>query len=54
MFNSPTLAKYGLGRISNVDLARLPVARIPHTSERSRTRLWLKEQGIRKLVSIVS
>ena len=41
------------GRIANVDLARLPVARIPHTSERSRTRLWLKEQGIRKLVSIV-
>lgn len=41
------------GRISNLNLARLPVARIPHTSERSRTRLWLKEQGIRKLVSIV-
>jgi pilus assembly protein CpaE len=42
------------GRIPNVELTRLPVARIPHTSERSRTRLWLKEQGIRKLVSIVS
>ncbi|VAW34564.1 hypothetical protein MNBD_CHLOROFLEXI01-4531 [hydrothermal vent metagenome] len=41
------------GRIANVNLTRLPVARIPHTSERSRTRLWLKEQGIRKLVSIV-
>ena len=41
------------GRIPNMDLTRLPVARIPHTSERSRTRLWLKEQGIRKLVSIV-
>ncbi|WP_420643099.1 response regulator [Candidatus Leptofilum sp.] len=41
------------GRIQEVDLTRLPVARIPHTSERSRTRLWLKEQGIRKLVSIV-
>lgn len=40
------------GRIPNVNLTRLPVARIPHTSERSRTRLWLKEQGIRKLVSI--
>ncbi|MCA9918885.1 MAG: response regulator [Anaerolineales bacterium] len=41
------------GRIQNVDLTRLPVARIPHTNERSRTRLWLQEQGIRKLVSIV-
>ena len=41
------------GRIEEINLTRLPVARIPHTSERSRTRLWLKEQGIRKLVSIV-
>ena len=42
------------GRIPELNLAHLPVARIPHTSERSRTRLWLKEQGIRKLVSIVA
>ncbi len=42
------------GRTANVDLTQPSVARIPHTSERSRTRLWLKEQGIRKLVSIVS
>jgi pilus assembly protein CpaE len=42
------------GRINQTDLTRLPVAHIPHTSERSRTRLWLKEQGIRKLVSIVA
>jgi pilus assembly protein CpaE len=41
------------GRIQNFDMTRVPVARIPHTNERSRTRLWLKEQGIRKLVSIV-
>ena len=41
------------GRTNQTDLTRLPVARIPHTSERSRTRLWLQEQGIRKLVSIV-
>lgn len=41
------------GRIQDIDMTRLPVARIPHTSERSRTRLWLKEQGIRKLVSLV-
>ena len=40
------------GRIDNLTLTRLPVARIPHTSERSRTRLWLKEQGIRKLAAI--
>ncbi|MCA9926120.1 MAG: response regulator [Anaerolineales bacterium] len=37
----------------NVTLARVPVARIPHTNERSRTRLWLKEQGMRKLVSVM-
>lgn len=41
------------GRIHEIDMTRLPVARIPHTNERSRTRLWLQEQGIRKLVSIV-
>lgn len=41
------------GRIQEISLTRLPVARIPHTNERSRTRLWLQEQGIRKLVSIV-
>jgi len=39
------------GPVGNVKLARVPVARIPHASARSRTRLWLKEQGIRKLVS---
>ncbi len=31
------------GRMENITLTRLPVARIPHTSERSRTRLWLKQ-----------
>lgn len=40
------------GAVGNVKLARVPVARIPHASERSRTRLWLREQGIRKLVSV--
>ena len=34
------------------ELIRLPVAHIPHTSERSRTRLWVKEQGLRKLMSV--
>jgi pilus assembly protein CpaE len=42
------------GRIDNIQLARVPVARIPHAGERSRTRLWLKEQGMRKLVSLLS
>lgn len=41
------------GAVSNVELSRIPVARIPHTSERSRTRLWLKEQGMRKMVAII-
>ncbi|HFE67199.1 MAG TPA: response regulator [Chloroflexi bacterium] len=41
------------GAITNVELSRIPVARIPHASEQSRTRLWLKEQGMRKMVSIM-
>lgn len=36
-----------------INLPRMPIARIPQTSERSRTRLWLKEQGMRKLMSVV-
>lgn len=39
---------------TSVELARVPVARIPHTSERSRTRLWLRDQGLQKLVSVIS
>jgi CheY-like chemotaxis protein/MinD-like ATPase involved in chromosome partitioning or flagellar assembly len=34
------------------ELIRLPIAHIPHASERSRTRLWVKEQGLRKLMSV--
>jgi CheY-like chemotaxis protein/MinD-like ATPase involved in chromosome partitioning or flagellar assembly len=34
------------------ELSRLPVAYIPHTNERSRTRLWVKEQGLQKLMSV--
>ncbi len=41
------------GEVEGVQLARVPVARIPHASERSRTRLWLQEQGLHKLVSVV-
>ena len=40
------------GRVGNVKLACVPVARIAHAGEHSRTRLWLKEQGIHKLVSV--
>lgn len=40
------------GPVHDVKLACMPIAHIPHTSERSRTRLWLREQGIRKLVSV--
>lgn len=36
-----------------VPLSRIPIARIPQTSERSRTRLWLREQGMRKLMSVM-
>ncbi|MCB8965947.1 MAG: response regulator [Ardenticatenaceae bacterium] len=42
------------GNVSNgVDLNRVPVARIPHANEQSRTRLWLRDQGIQKLVSVM-
>jgi hypothetical protein len=42
------------GTVANVRLARVPVARIPHANERSRARLWLREQGMRKLVSVMT
>lgn len=41
------------GAAPKPQLSRIPVARIPHTSEQSRTRLWLKEQGMRKMVSVM-
>lgn len=41
------------GPVKNVELSRVPVARIPHANERSRTRLWLRDQGMEKLVSIM-
>jgi MinD-like ATPase involved in chromosome partitioning or flagellar assembly len=40
------------GEIKGVKLTRVPVARIPHTTERLRTRLWLTEQGLQKLVNV--
>lgn len=43
------------GRVNNaVDIVRVPVARIPRTNEQSRTRLWLRDQGIQKLVSVMT
>ncbi|MCP4423667.1 MAG: response regulator [Chloroflexi bacterium] len=41
------------GPVDDVKLTRIPTARIPHASERSRTRLWLQEQGLHKLVSVI-
>jgi pilus assembly protein CpaE len=35
------------------DLVRVPTARIPHASANSRTKLWLRDQGMQKLVSIL-
>jgi len=34
------------------DLARTPIARIPHAGEESRTKLWQRHQGIQRLISI--
>ncbi len=33
-------------------MERLPVARIPHATDDSRTKLWLKDQGMLKLVAV--
>ncbi len=41
------------GETDEVRLARVPFANIPHVSERSRTRLWLQEQGLSKLASAI-
>ncbi|MEJ2747536.1 MAG: response regulator [Anaerolineae bacterium] len=41
------------GSVDKVDLSRVPTARIPHANERSRTRLWLRDQGMGKLVSVM-
>jgi DNA-binding response OmpR family regulator len=40
------------GTADDAGLLRMPIARIPHTNERSRTKLWVTEQGLRKLVSV--
>ena len=40
------------GPVKGIKLTRVPAARIPHTTERLRTRLWLTEQGLQKLVNV--
>ncbi|MCB9422866.1 MAG: response regulator [Ardenticatenaceae bacterium] len=40
------------GAVDKVDLNRVPIAKIPHADERSRTRMWLRDQGMGKLVSV--
>ncbi len=40
------------GATGKLELSRMPVARIPHAQEKSRTKLWLRDQGMQKLVSI--
>jgi len=40
------------GSTEEVEISRLPVARIPHATEDSRTKLWLRDQGMQKLVAV--
>jgi pilus assembly protein CpaE len=35
------------------ELTRVPTARIPHAAENTRTKIWLRDQGMQKLVSIL-
>lgn len=41
------------GPIQQISLTQLPVARIPFTRNPSDTQLWLKEQGLRKMVALL-
>lgn len=41
------------GAVREVTLSRVPAARIPYNGDPSDTKLWLKEQGLRKLVSLL-
>ncbi len=40
------------GEVGRMELSRLPVARIPHAKENSRSKMWLRDQGMQKLVSV--
>lgn len=42
------------GAVDKIDLSRVPVARIPHANEKSRTRMWLRDQGMGKLISVMT
>ncbi len=35
------------------ELSRVPLARIPHAADDSRTKLWLREQGMQKMISVL-
>ncbi len=39
------------GSVAHTDLLHVPIARIPHANEHARTRMWLHDQGMGKLVS---
>jgi CheY-like chemotaxis protein/MinD-like ATPase involved in chromosome partitioning or flagellar assembly len=41
------------GAVEEVDLFRVPVARIPKTGGKTQTRAWLREQGMGKLMSVI-
>lgn len=41
------------GSVEKMELSRVPVAHIPHANERTRTRMWLRDQGMGKLVSVM-
>ncbi|MCL4265457.1 MAG: response regulator [Anaerolineae bacterium] len=41
------------GPVREFTLSRVPAARIPFTGDPSDTKLWLKQQGLRKLVSLL-
>lgn len=40
------------GYNDQIEIDRMPVAKVPHVQERSRTRLWLQENGLRKMLTI--
>jgi pilus assembly protein CpaE len=40
------------GESDEIKLTRVPAARIPHASRNGRTRLWLTEQALQKLVAV--
>lgn len=40
------------GHNDRIELFRMPVAQIPRVNEKSRTRLWMQENGIRKMLAI--